>query len=174
MKMVLNRRRMVLAMSCVSVVALASSQALADSEFTGTGDLPGGDDYSQPYGISGDGQTVVGWSGETVDYLAFRWTPGGGIESLGDLAGGSFFGEAFDANFDGSVIVGDADSVSGSQAFRRPFAGHRLGAWPELAIFPAEHSAVAPALLTQMDRLLLAAAGQSMAWRLFGGPMPEA
>ena len=70
---------------------LVSSQALATS-FLPLGDLPGGGFFSQAFGVSADGSTVVGGSNSqsSIGPEAFRWTAGGGMVGLGDLPGGFF------------------------------------------------------------------------------------
>jgi probable HAF family extracellular repeat protein len=64
----------------------------------------------------------------TFRYEAFRWTDGGGVESLGDLPGGeSNFSYAYDASADGNVVVGDGRSASGQEAFRWTPEGGMVG-----------------------------------------------
>src|SRR6185369_6273865 len=63
----------------------------------------GGGQSAAAYGVSGDGNVVVGQSGS-----AFRWTSGGGMQGL---ATGS--STAWAASWDGSVVAG-----WGSRAFR--------------------------------------------------------
>jgi len=58
-----------------------------------------------PWGISGDGSTVVGQSGGG----SFKWTRSTGVVSLGVA------GAAQDASFDGGIVVG---VTGGSEAFR--------------------------------------------------------
>jgi uncharacterized membrane protein len=68
--------------------------------------------WSDAFGVSGDGSTVVGSStGETDE--PFRWTPSGGMKGL-DLAGDGG-GAAGGASFDGRVIVGVSQRYWGGQ-----------------------------------------------------------
>lgn len=62
---------------------------------------------SRGFGISGDGQTVVGSCVPTgsISPRAFRWTPTQGIQDLGEFPGGGS-GDAQSANRDGSIIIG--------------------------------------------------------------------
>jgi probable HAF family extracellular repeat protein len=76
------------------------------SGMLGIGDLDGGIFLSQAFGVSGDGQTVVGQSSSTLGDEAFRWTLLGGMVGLGDFPGGLESSLAEDASYDGSVIVG--------------------------------------------------------------------
>jgi probable HAF family extracellular repeat protein len=95
--------------------AFGTSQT-ARASFQGLGQMPGvviqpGSCGTQAFGISGDGNVIVGAgcvpspSGGFEDQ-AFRWTVTGGYEPLGDLGGGS--SDAYAASFDGSVVVGES------------------------------------------------------------------
>lgn len=78
----------------------------------GLGYLPrGGPSYA--YGVSADGSTVVGWSG---DREAFRWVEGEGMTGLGDLSGGDLYSQAISVSGDGSVVVGQGTTPT-QQAF---------------------------------------------------------
>jgi probable HAF family extracellular repeat protein len=89
----------------------------------------------EAYGVSGDGSVVVGRSGFPRNVIggvrteAFRWTPGGGMESLGTLPGGVETA-ANDVSDDGSVVVGwnnaSATTID-SEAFRWTSAGGMVG-----------------------------------------------
>ncbi len=82
------------------------------------GTLPGGG-QSGARAVAEDGSAVAGWAGLVPGYLflAFRWTPAGGMQNLGTLGGIS--SEAFDISADGSVVVGYAvDSTDRVRAFR--------------------------------------------------------
>jgi probable HAF family extracellular repeat protein len=79
------------------------------------GALPG-DAESNAFGISSDGSVIVGYSGISTNVKAFRWTSGGGMESLGALPGGDSIAYGVSAN--GSVIVGRSTSTDGTRAFR--------------------------------------------------------
>jgi probable HAF family extracellular repeat protein len=72
--------------------------------FSGLGFLPG-QNSSQAFGLSGDGKTVVGASGNQ----AFRWTEADGMQPLGFLSGGSY-SRAMGVSTDGLIVVGTADS----------------------------------------------------------------
>lgn len=78
--------------------------------FIGIGALLDDDFESIAQGVSGDGNTVVGWSISDAGYEAFRWTEEEGMVGLGDLEGGYFLSAANDASYDGSVIVGRSAS----------------------------------------------------------------
>ncbi|MCB9858909.1 MAG: PEP-CTERM sorting domain-containing protein [Phycisphaeraceae bacterium] len=85
----------------------------------GLGFLPGKTN-SWAWGVSHDGNTVVGYSGLSLGAgrEAFRWTPSTGMVALGDLPGGENASEALGSNADGTVIVGAGHSSLGSEAFR--------------------------------------------------------
>lgn len=82
-------------------------------------DDPSGPSDSIAYGISADGTTVVGERG----LAAFRWTSGGGMQSLGTLPNGSGLRSALAVSADGSVIVGEAPL----EAFRWTSTGGAVG-----------------------------------------------
>lgn len=76
----------------------------------GLGDLGGTLPFavSEAYGISADGNVVVGGARDGADQdQAFRWTSAGGMEGIGILPGETI-NAAGDASADGSVIVGIA------------------------------------------------------------------
>ena len=80
-----------------------------------------GGPLSWAYGVSGDGNVVVGYSDVTggATFHAFSWTAGGGMIDLGTLGGSNSF--AFAASTTGSVIVGTSNITIGSpteHAFR--------------------------------------------------------
>ncbi len=87
--------------------------ALPTGARTPLGDLPGGEFFSAAFGISGDGQVVVGWSDSTSDHQAreaFRWTATEGMIGLDNRgADPALFSKAISASHDGSVIVGSRD-----------------------------------------------------------------
>ena len=84
----------------------------------GLGDLTGGIFFSEAFGVSADGSTVVGWSLATESvFEAFLWTSGGGMVGLSDLPGGLFESRANDVSADGSVVVGQGLSALGIEAF---------------------------------------------------------
>ena len=61
-------------------------------------------DFSDTYGISGDGSVVVGLGWDGCNAYGFRWQDSTGMVSLGSLDGNSSRADA--VNADGSVIVG--------------------------------------------------------------------
>jgi uncharacterized membrane protein len=67
-------------LSCV-VSCLLVSQALGGT-FQGLGDLAGGSFFSQAYGISGDGNTIVGYGYSDLGQEAFIWDQDHSIRSL--------------------------------------------------------------------------------------------
>jgi probable HAF family extracellular repeat protein len=78
---------------------------------------------SQALGISADGTTVVGWSGDANgpgrphQYEAFRWTAATGIVGLG-YAAGAESSWAYGASADGSVVVGMSRTDWHYEAYR--------------------------------------------------------
>jgi probable HAF family extracellular repeat protein len=101
------------------------------------GDLPGGDVRSFAYGVSDDGQTVVG-SGTRAEGIseAFRWMPSQGMQGLGFLPGKTKQSHAYDVSGDGSVVVGfssrfemqgDYHVVTQHEAFRWTAATGMIG-----------------------------------------------
>jgi len=72
------------------------------------GDLTGGNRNSWAFGISGDGQVIIGRVDDGSQLVPFRWTQSGGMVNIASAAIPS--GVANAANFDGSVIVGDDDA----------------------------------------------------------------
>ncbi|MBL8762664.1 MAG: PEP-CTERM sorting domain-containing protein [Phycisphaerae bacterium] len=78
------------------------------------GQLPGGQEFSIAYGVSGNGAVAVGSAFEADPIRAFRWTSGGGMQALEQLSPTDPFGQAVAASADGSVITG----CSGTQEFR--------------------------------------------------------
>jgi probable HAF family extracellular repeat protein len=111
----------------VLLLLLGATRAVA-STLQPLGDLPGGDFYSSPSGVSADGSVVVGYSNSASGYEAFRWTAGGGIVGLGDLPGGIFQSNAFAVSADGSIAVGESRaSALENAAFRWTSAGGMVG-----------------------------------------------
>ncbi|MGZ4982731.1 MAG: putative Ig domain-containing protein, partial [Chthoniobacterales bacterium] len=83
----------------------------------GLGWLPGGRLFSQAYGISADGSTIVGTSDSTAGTQAMRYTAAGGMTGLG-LPAGANYGRAVAASSNGSVIVGYNTINGNDHAFR--------------------------------------------------------
>jgi probable HAF family extracellular repeat protein len=74
---------------------------------------------SKAFGVSADGNVIVGTSGNLGgDWEAFKYTQAGGMINIGDLAGGAVYAVANAASYDGSVIVGYSDSALGHEAYR--------------------------------------------------------
>lgn len=106
---------------------------VANPTLTPLGDLPGGAYFSYAFGVSADGNTVVGSSASTKSAAntfsngtpckeAFRWAQIGGMQGLGALQAAAdrrFHSEAFSISADGSVIVGYSDTALQSSAGTR-------------------------------------------------------
>lgn len=79
----------------------------------------GGNNYTSAYGVSGDGQTVVGFSETSPNRYAhaFRWTPSGGMQDLGVTNGTESLAWGVSAN--GALVHGEARDQTGYwRAFR--------------------------------------------------------
>lgn len=98
--------------------ALVAPGVAAAAVFSGLGDLSGGPALSTAFGVSHDGNVVVGLSASGSGAEAVSWTGGGPIVSLGDLPGGAVSARATAASCNGAVIVGGGTSASGAEAFR--------------------------------------------------------
>ena len=85
--------------------------------FSPLGDLPGRSFFIAAYGISDDGNTVVGQSDSANGSEAFIWDSVSGIRGMSDLAGGDFNSLAYGVSGDGTIVVGKGLSASGSEAF---------------------------------------------------------
>lgn len=75
---------------------------------------------SNGWGVSGDGQTAVGYSTLASSpslYHAFSYQ-GGAPQDLGALGGSSDWSQAYGANTDGSVIVGNSGPIADARAVR--------------------------------------------------------
>jgi len=83
---------------------------------TGLGYLDGYTHNGTAYGVSADGQVVVGVSEGTASSQAFRLVAGHDMEGLGHLSGDTH-STAKDTNADGSLIVGYSNTTSGTRAF---------------------------------------------------------
>lgn len=98
-------------------VLFSISPAFSQLQFFPLGDLPGGATTSAAYGVSADGNVVVGFASTASGTVAFRWTEVGGMVALPGLTGGSSTSAiAYAVSADGSVIVGGSSSASGPQA----------------------------------------------------------
>ena len=127
-------QRLLWLLLCGMLLVIPSPQANAGPfSFSGLGDLPGGQTFSFPHGVSADGSVVVGNSDSTLGREAFRWTSDSGMVGLGYLSEtvgyGSPYSVASSVSADGSVIVGGSktDSPSGRPETRR---GAGRGACP--------------------------------------------
>lgn len=96
------------------VEQLEDRTMLTTSPFFSRLGVPDGSLGNIARGISGDGQTVVGFSG--ADAGAFRWTQESGVESLGLLEGATQSSSRA-ASQDGSVVVGTSNDGA-SESFR--------------------------------------------------------
>ncbi len=110
------------------------------------GYLSGGGAFSAAYGVSGDGEIVVGVSDSFAGDQAFRWTSGGMV-GLGDFPGGAFNSQANAISRDGSTIVGSATSTEGVRAARfvvggAPVSLGTLGGFSEALAVSADGSVV--------------------------------
>ena len=105
-------------MRALTSVAVASCVATAcwsqqQPSIRWLGILPGAYE-SEAFGVSADGQVVVGWSGG----LAFRWTAADGMQGLGAPSGFNH-SQALGVSADGRVVVGRVFDTQGrSRAFR--------------------------------------------------------
>jgi len=121
------------------VIGVCGSVAWA-ATFQGVGDLAGGTETSKAYGVSGDGNVVVGESSSANGDEAFRWDAINGMIGLetGDgldvLAGASYFSQAGDASADGAVIIGTIGNSAFTLGFRWDAVDGMQLIWP----FPGE------------------------------------
>lgn len=105
-------------LALVIALAVCSTERASAAEFLSLGDLPGGAVASEAWGVSLDGNVVVGKGTSAAGEEAFRWTQTGGMESLGDLPGGVVYSAAYGVSMDGKVVVGQSNSAEGYRAFR--------------------------------------------------------
>src|SRR5262245_30673959 len=94
-------------LSLAWVNVIPQSAAAQQPYFTGLGDLPGGEFFSDTIDVSRDGKVVIGTSrveSSQTTTEAFRWTRSEGMISLGTVGGAS--SEALRISADGSSIVG--------------------------------------------------------------------
>jgi probable HAF family extracellular repeat protein len=107
----------------VALLSFPTSATVAIGPYvvTNLGDLPGGDDFSEAYGINSYGQ-VVGFSRITGTEHAFLWTPNspngttGSMIDLGDLPGGIDESQAFGINAQGQV-AGNGSAATGTRGY---------------------------------------------------------
>ena len=69
------------------------------------------------FGVSGNGQVVVGTSESSAGMQAFRWVTGSTPQALGFLPGYTEESDANATNSDGTVIVGESSAAKSSRAF---------------------------------------------------------
>ena len=70
---------------------------------------------SEAFGLSGDGEVIVGRTRPDVDFLPGRWDPVNGLQSLEPLVPGTSGATVVAANFDGSVLTGWSPDGLGDQ-----------------------------------------------------------
>lgn len=125
------RRLEPLALMCAVVFALSGFSAYAQGEpsLTWLGVFPGGE-TSEAWGVSADGETVVGAARVGNQTRAFRWTASTGLMDLGSFGGNLHVAQGVSA--DGSVVVGYSRDAAGNF---RPFlwANGTLTALPMLS-----------------------------------------
>ena len=80
----------------------------------------GGEPFSRAWGVSADGNVIVGDASLASGHQAFRWTQQDGMVGIGDIPGGAFLSIGQGASADGSVVVGIGNGTSADQveAFR--------------------------------------------------------
>ena len=95
----------------------------ASNGMVGLGFLPGGQKFSEAFGVSADGTTIVGVSDSASGNQAFRWTQAEGMVGIGKLAGASFT-RANAISADNSTVTGystfnsDPFNAGNNHAFR--------------------------------------------------------
>ena len=100
--------------SILFALALAAT-VRAQPSFTPLGDLAGGQNFSDAWGVSADGSTVVGStiiSGHVLfggTYAAYRWTAATGMVDIFSLGGIGTVCRAYAADADGTTVVGMAN-----------------------------------------------------------------
>jgi probable HAF family extracellular repeat protein len=108
------------------LLLLAPTSCLAQARFQGLGHIYPDRPFSEAWGVSGDGSTVVGGAivaggGFSQISAAFAWTEETGMLGIVDLSASGASVVATAVNFDGSFAVGYADhgffSPEGTQAF---------------------------------------------------------
>ena len=108
------------------------------------------------YGVSGDGRVVVGQTRGTFELFGpvieapFRWTSGGGMQSLGFFLGitddRQRHGSASGASFDGSAVVGWTSGFEGGNVYREAFRWTEAGGLERLGVLPDHHTSSATAI----------------------------
>jgi len=119
-----------------------------------------------PYGVSADGDVIVGWDHiHPNDSEAVRWVDGA-FERLGDLPGGGFSSHAWDVSANGSVVVGYGTDENDRQPAR--WEGGSLTALP---LLPGHETGTAYAV--SVDGRIIAGHSDGQAVRWVDG-VPEA
>jgi probable HAF family extracellular repeat protein len=143
--------------------------ALAQPTFTPLGVLPSsGQKYSDVWGLSGDGSTVVGASivsgqmpfGPT--YAAYRWTAQTGMVNIYGLSGIGTDCHAYGTNFDGTVVVGMASYGQLSPTYIVAFVWTLEGGTVEIGDLPGgPNPARAAARGVSANGVIVAGQGES-------------
>jgi uncharacterized membrane protein len=107
---------LVVAGSSVSVRGKEAFRWSAAEGMIGLGDLPSGMTVSEAFGISADGEVVVGQATCGATNTAFRWTAAEGLRAVGGYGEG-MKSRASAVSADGQVITGDMSSDTGEEAF---------------------------------------------------------
>jgi len=90
------------------------------------GDLAGGDQSSEAFGVSADGSVIAGSSSSTLSFShhpfydePFVWSAAGGMQALGYLPGtNGQYGGATAVSGDGKVVVGTSTGDNGAHPLR--------------------------------------------------------
>ncbi len=82
---------------------------------------------SDAYGVSPDGNWIVGYAGLNGVPDSYIWNERTGGILLGDLGGADFDSRAFDVSRNGRVVIGSASSPQGLQAYRWTPNGGMVG-----------------------------------------------
>ena len=106
----------VAAAGMVLAAAAAAARAETPPQFVPLGDLQGGAFASFAFGVSGNGQVVVGMGTPSSGSAAFRATSQGMFVVSGGSGNATL--SAWGASKDGSIIVGRVLSAAGNGAFR--------------------------------------------------------
>lgn len=134
------------------------------ASFQGLG-TPSGWLQSQAWGVSGDGNVVVGQLSRLgTDTVAIRWTATQGMVELGTLGGTN--SEAYAASGDGSAVVGRATNASGNY---RPFRWTPTGGMQELPSSPPQFVSGDATDVSSAGNSVVGLFGFAERWTLTGG-----
>ena len=89
-----------------AIIGLGMAAVAPGQSFEILPDLPGGNTYTEVFGVSANGQFVVGTSDSANGREAFSWSLPDGLTALGSLESETFFSEARDISDDGETVVG--------------------------------------------------------------------